>query len=110
MYLDKNGSFNKQKLSTFGYLSSGIPGTVAGLWEVHQKFGSLPWEELLEDAINYAENGFKVTPFMSDVLRAYNKKLSFYDETKNIFQKGNKEKPRKKGSKVVAQKIHQRRH
>ena len=87
MYLDKNGSFNKQKLSTFGYLSSGIPGTVAGLWEVHQKFGSLPWEELLEDAINYAENGFKVTPFMSDVLRAYNKKLSFYDETKNIFQK-----------------------
>ena len=87
MYLDKNGSFNKQKLSTFGYLSSGVPGTVAGLWEVHQKFGSLPWEELLEDAINYAENGFKVTPFMSDVLRAYNKKLSFYDETKNIFQK-----------------------
>ena len=36
MYLYDDGSFNKLKLSTFGYLASGVPGTVAGLWEVHQ--------------------------------------------------------------------------
>ena len=37
MYLNEDGSFNTQRLSTFGYLSSGVPGTVAGLWEVHEK-------------------------------------------------------------------------
>ena len=87
MYLQENGSFNNQKLSTFGYLSSGVPGTVAGLWEVHKKFGSLPWEMLLEDAIYYAKNGFLITDFMADVLYEYNEKLSYFDETKAIFQK-----------------------
>ena len=87
MYLQENGAFNNQKLSTFGYLSSGVPGTVAGLWEVHKKFGSLPWEMLLEDAIYYAKNGFLITDFMADVLYGYNEKLSYFDETKNIFQK-----------------------
>jgi len=43
MYLNEDGSFNASKLSTFGYLASGVPGTVAGFWEVHQKFGSLDW-------------------------------------------------------------------
>ena len=62
MYLNDDGTFNDKKLSTFGYLSSGVPGTVAGMWEVHKKFGSLPWSELLKDAIYYAENGFNITP------------------------------------------------
>lgn len=86
MYLKSDGSFNEKKLSTFGYLSSGVPGTVAGLWEVHNKFGSLPWEQLLEDAIFYAENGFHITPYMGDVLFRYNEKMSFFPETKKIFQ------------------------
>ena len=86
MYLNDDGSFNNNQLSTFGYLASGVPGTVAGLWEVHKKFGSLPWSELLEDAIFYAENGFNISPYMADVLYKYNEKMSFYSETKNIFQ------------------------
>jgi gamma-glutamyltranspeptidase/glutathione hydrolase len=86
MYLKEDGSFNSQSLSTFGYLASGVPGTVAGLWEVHQKFGSLPWEDLLQHAINLAEEGFKITPYMSDMLLKYNKKLSAFSSTKSIFQ------------------------
>ena len=86
MYLNDDGSFNNSMLSTFGYLSSGVPGTVAGLWEVHQKFGSLPWEDLIEDAIFYAENGFDITPYMADILYRYNEKMSFFPETKKIFQ------------------------
>ena len=86
MYLNQDGSFNNQMLSTFGYLSIGVPGTVAGLWDVHKKFGSLPWSVLLEDAINLAEKGFEITPFLADILFKYNEKLSFFDETKNIFQ------------------------
>ena len=86
MYLNEDGTFNNKKLSTFGYLSSGVPGTVAGLWEVHEKFGSLPWETLLEDAIHYAKNGFEITDYMADVLYVYNEKLSYFKETESIFQ------------------------
>jgi gamma-glutamyltranspeptidase/glutathione hydrolase len=89
MYLNSDGKFNNQKLSTFGYLASGVPGTVAGLWEVHSKFGSIEWSKLLEDAIYYAENGFYITPYLSDMLVKYESKLSFYPETKKIFQKNN---------------------
>ena len=87
MYLNDDGSFNDKYLSTFGYLSIGVPGTVAGLWEVHKRFGSLPWSTLIEDAINYAENGFYMTDYMADVLYKYNEKMSYFPETKKIFQK-----------------------
>ena len=87
MYLTEDGSFNDMNLSTLGYLASGVPGTVAGLWDVHQKFGSLPWNELLEDAIYFAENGFKITPFLGDILFNYSEALSIFPETKKIFQK-----------------------
>ena len=96
MYLNSDGTFNDQKLSTFGYLASGVPGTVAGLWEVHSKFGSLEWSKLLEDAIYYAENGFLITPYLSDMLVKYESKLSFYPETKKIFQKNNPDFENKK--------------
>ena len=87
MYLKEDGSFNDKNLSTVGYLASGVPGTVAGLWEVHQKFGSLPWHELIEDAINYADKGFVITPFLADILLEYSEELSIYPETKKIFQR-----------------------
>ena len=87
MYLNKDGTFNDLKLSTFGYLASGVPGTVAGLWEVHQKFGSLPWNVLIEDAIYFAENGFEITPFLADILLRYSEDLSSFPETKEIFKK-----------------------
>ena len=86
MYLDKNGAFNSEQLSTFGNLSSGVPGTVAGLWEVHSRFGSLPWERLLKDAIFYAETGFEITPYLANMLTKYKDKLSSFSSTKNIFQ------------------------
>ena len=84
MYLNKDGSFNDKNLSTVGYLAIGVPGTVAGLWEVHQKFGSLPWNELIEDAIYYAENGFEITPFLADILLRYSESLSLFAETKAV--------------------------
>ena len=98
MYLNEDGSFNTSKLSTFGYLASGVPGTVAGFWEVHQKFGTLDWELLLEDAIYYAENGFEITPYMGDMLSKYKEKLSYFEPTNRIFMKHN---PNFIGSKLV---------
>lgn len=59
MYLDEKGEVIGN-LSLVGARAAGVPGTVMGLWEAHQKFGKLPWSELLTPAIGYAKNGFKV--------------------------------------------------
>ena len=60
MYLDKEGAIIPNK-STLGGLAVGVPGTVAGLEAIHQKFGSLPWKELVQPAIDLAKNGYRVT-------------------------------------------------
>ena len=84
MYLNTDGSVDR-KLSTQGALAIGVPGTVYGMWEVHQKFGSLPWKELIKPAIDLASNGFKVSPFMADALNGRYKKLGQFKNFKKIF-------------------------
>jgi len=61
MYLDNNQQVIPYK-SLVGYKASGVPGSVMGFWQAHQRFGSLPWQALLEPAINYAQQGFEVSP------------------------------------------------
>ena len=67
MYLNEDGSVNTSR-STIGYLAIGVPGTVYGMWEVHKKFGSMPWEELLQPAIELADSGFEMSPYMTCLL------------------------------------------
>ena len=57
MYLDENGDV-VPGLSRVGHRAAGVPGTVAGMWAAHQRFGSMAWAELLAPAIDLAENGF----------------------------------------------------
>ena len=61
MYLDEEGNVIPGQ-STFGGKAVGVPGTVAGLEAIHKKFGSLPWKELVQPAIDLARNGYVVTP------------------------------------------------
>ena len=60
MYLDELGNVIP-KMSTLGGLSVGVPGTVAGLVEIHKRFGTLSWDELVQPAIDLARNGYIVT-------------------------------------------------
>ena len=60
MYLDENGDFIPEK-SKVGALSVGVPGTIAGVFSIHEKLGTLPMEEIMEPVINLATNGFAVT-------------------------------------------------
>jgi len=61
MYLDAEGNVIPNK-STLGGLAVGVPGTVAGLVALHEKFGTLPWETLVQPAIDLARKGYVVTP------------------------------------------------
>ena len=59
MYLDQDGNFVQEKSLTGG-LASGVPGTVRGLQAAHDRYGSLPWKQLLQPAVELADKGFAV--------------------------------------------------
>ncbi len=57
MYLDDNGKVERTK-SYLGHLAVGVPGTVKGFELAMQKYGKLPWKDVIAPAIELAENGF----------------------------------------------------
>ncbi|MES2795743.1 MAG: gamma-glutamyltransferase, partial [Bacteroidota bacterium] len=86
MYLDKNGNVIKG-LSLNGHLASGTPGSVDGLVQMHEKFGSLPWAKLLEPAITLAFNGVKLTEREARGLNRIKADLENYSPGKKYFIK-----------------------
>jgi len=60
MFLDEFGNVIKEK-STRTALAVGVPGTIAGVFEVHKKFGSLPIQTILKPVIELARKGVIVT-------------------------------------------------
>ncbi len=77
MYLDEKGELI-ENLSLVGARAAGVPGTVMGLWEAHQKFGKLKWSELLTPAIGYARNGFAIAE----------KQYQYRDDAQGLFKAG----------------------
>jgi gamma-glutamyltranspeptidase/glutathione hydrolase len=78
MYLDSAGNV-RFGLSEKGHLSAGVPGSVAGMYEAHSRYGSLQWKDLVQPAIDLALNGFQLTKRearslrnLQDTLRKYN--------------------------------------
>jgi gamma-glutamyltranspeptidase/glutathione hydrolase len=67
MYLDSLGNAKVDK-SRIGALACGVPGSVDGMWEAHQKYGKLSWGELINPAIELAEKGFQITQQEADNL------------------------------------------
>ncbi len=72
MYLDEKGEIIPEK-STLGAMAVGVPGTIAGLFELHQKFGSKPFSELIQPAIDLAKRGVVVTQKQAESLNNYRK-------------------------------------
>lgn len=87
MYLDENGDVI-EGLSTIGHLAVGVPGTVAGFWEAHKRYGSLPWKDLVMPAVRIAEEGFEVPKKlgggMLTRLERYEGKTNFADYFGNM--------------------------
>ena len=84
MYLDENGEIIKGK-STFGALAIGVPGTVDGLFKVHEKFGTIPFAELIQPAIDLANKGVIVTAKQAERLNKYRKYFSEANDSQIIF-------------------------
>lgn len=60
MYLDAEGKV-RPGASITGYLAVATPGTVAGMYEVHRRYGKLPWREVMKPGIALAKNGFIIS-------------------------------------------------
>lgn len=90
MYLDKDGNVIDGK-STLGSLAIAIPGTISGLFKVHEKYGSLPFSKLIQPAIDLAYKGVIVTKKQAANLNNYRKEFQLANDHPIIFDRQWKE-------------------
>jgi len=74
MFLDNDGNVIKGK-STETALAIGVPGTIAGVFAVHKKYGTMPISKILEPVIALAERGVVVTKKQEKSLSDYHDKI-----------------------------------
>ncbi|MCB9080749.1 MAG: gamma-glutamyltransferase [Lewinellaceae bacterium] len=87
MYLDSLDNI-VPGLSTDGHLAVGVPGTVAGLIAAYDRYGGgLPFAELIQPAIDFAEKGFRVSITEAERLNTYQDAFRQYNTDDNPFVK-----------------------
>lgn len=86
MYLDKDGNLIKEA-SLYGYLASGVPGTVKGLDAALEKYGTLSRQEVMAPAIKLAREGYILTRADTDVLDTTTERFKQDPESAKIFLK-----------------------
>lgn len=86
MFLDAAG--NPTDASVTGHRAAGVPGSVAGLWELHHKYGRLPWAELVAPAIELAEKGFPVDADFATFVGQEAARLALYPASAALFLPG----------------------
>ena len=102
MYLDEKGEA-KFELSQNGHLSSGIPGTVAGLFE-SMKYAKLPFVVLIQPAIDLAKNGFVISDREARSLNALKNEFLKYNTVVPALVKAESENSEWKGGDTLFQK------
>ena len=86
MYLDQNNKYLQHKSKTGG-LAIGVPGTIAGIFKAHQKFGSLPMQSILRPVILLAKNGFKITEKQAKQFNDHRAVFKQVNQENSIFTK-----------------------
>ncbi|RKX24256.1 MAG: gamma-glutamyltransferase, partial [Candidatus Zixiibacteriota bacterium] len=84
MYLNPDGDVI-DGLSTSGALACGVPGTVAGLYSLWERYGSLPWKHLVSIAAAIADTGFITDEYLAESFSEHRDQLSLFNETATIF-------------------------
>ena len=83
--IDKLLAKNLEQIPPYGPLPVTVPGAVAGWKELHNKFGSLPFENLFQEAIDYSENGFPITEVVAYYLDLSAERFSSYPNFKEVW-------------------------
>lgn len=87
MYLDAKGEPVTEK-SLVGPLAAGVPGSPAGLWELHRRHGALDWKQVVAPAARLAGDGFVVTPRLEESVAKAAKLLGRFPETASVWLQG----------------------
>ncbi len=78
MYLSAEGQLNDLQ-STHGHMASGVPGSVDGMFTLHQKYGTLPMSELIDPSIEMARRGYVLTPLAAELLNTKQEEFQTYN-------------------------------
>ena len=98
MYLEDNGKV-RTRASINGYLAVATPGTVAGMYEVHRRYGKLPWKTVVEPSVKLAKDGFVVSNRFVNAVKRRKKMIASNQAARAIFTRsGNYYQP---GEKLV---------
>lgn len=81
-----------------GPLAIAVPGEVKGMWEMHQRYGHLPWATLIKPTIELCRSGHNVTRFMGAMLKEYRNtilntpsmEVFVNPETRDVYREGDK--------------------
>jgi gamma-glutamyltranspeptidase/glutathione hydrolase len=84
MYLDSLGHVIPG-MSTIGASGTGVPGTIAGIFEVHNKFGSLPIKDIIDPVIELVEQGVEVTAKQAARLEKYRDQIISVNGENTLF-------------------------
>ena len=96
MFLDRKGDANR-RLSIDGPLAIGVPGLVAGILEMHEKYGELKRSEVMAPAIKLAREGFKVYPHLASAIEKRLNVLKKYAGSRDLFFHAETSTPLKTG-------------
>ena len=99
MFLDEKGEVVKDK-SVDGHLAAGVPGTVAGLSAMLDRYGELPLSELIEPSIEFAEKGYSINVRQAETFQEYAPRLKKFPATRKYFFKKDGT-PYREGEKLV---------
>lgn len=89
MYLDANGE--PTEASVTGHLAAGVPGSPAGMLEVHRELGRLPLRDVIEPAITLARDGFLIDEFRSQSIKGDKERLAQFPASAAQFLPDGKE-------------------
>ncbi|MGK7312051.1 MAG: gamma-glutamyltransferase [Candidatus Longimicrobiales bacterium M2_2A_002] len=90
MWLDEAGNYDRER-HHLSHRAVGVPGTVAGLAYVHERYGTLPWAELVDPAVRLARDGWAMTPGVAASLASVLDDFRRYPASVAAFSKGNGE-------------------
>jgi gamma-glutamyltranspeptidase/glutathione hydrolase len=86
MYLDEEGNVVSEK-SQVGALAIGVPGTVAGIFAVHEKLGSMPMNKILAPVIALARKGYIITQGQAESFNSYRSTFKEVNKDSILYSK-----------------------
>ena len=86
MYLDEEGNVVSER-SQEGALAIGVPGTVAGIFAVHEKLGSMPMKQILAPVIELARKGYAITEGQAESFNSYRSAFNDINKDSILYSK-----------------------